>query len=797
MVNVYFFKFNNYFNKKLLRKETILEYGDPLAIIENSNFNKNDGVYAEHVVNAQFIKSNPDYVVTVSENGIILERWFVIECRRTRMGQYKVQLYRDLMADFRNEILSGKCFIQKGFVNATDPLIFNNENMGFNQIKTGEYLLENKIKSPWIILYLARKDGESYKTYEVNFADVAIENTPDWEVETLSDYKYYNWVNSEYQYYDRDSFQFFAEYIFPQIAAYDAQRGLLYAWGLTKYGFNGLFPGTGLSKYPTENGFNENFPVFKDTPRLLQEGYDYYGEFYGRYESDYRIEGWLQISNITSRGMHSSAEILKRENGKLIKENSTGKYYRVSISESGKINANLEFNIEPTSQLGRSYTQIYQDNRVETTGKNLKYKLTPPSGYNAIKLQLVEVGSESSKAIKARISYNRSFTLDAPYEVVGAPLFDLEFTNFSESRLTINHRGDIALQAMQAIANAYAGESGGAYDIQIVPYAPIDTTDLKDLDITNISQVGYPDEITLALLFKFGNSSFIGQINKEGIPLRNDVKLSNELDIYRITSPNGVGDFQFSPTKNGNQIEQFNYSCTLIPYSPFIRVAPNFSGLYGGEFNDYRGLICRGDYSLPIVSSAWEQYKLSNKYYQEIFDRQIENIEVNNKYQRIQEGVGLFTGIAQGALNGVGAGGLVGAIVGGVFSAGGGAADMIINENLRQEQLDYKRDMFGYELGTIKARANTLVRTTAFNEGNKYFPYVEYFTCTAKEEQAFKDKIKYNGMNVGVIGTVRDYLNPDEDLTFIQGEMIEIDIKDNYQIASEIAKILRGGYRIG
>ena len=78
-------------------------------------------------------------------------------------------------------------------------------------------------------------------------------------------------------------------------------------------------------------------------------------------------------------------------------------------------------------------------------------------------------------------------------------------------------------------------------------------------------------------------------------------------------------------------------------------------------------------------------------------------MKVNNRVQRIREITGAALGSAQAGIGGAVSGsmfGPVGAVVGGVASmaasAGGGAADVALNDQLRNEALYYKRDMFGY-----------------------------------------------------------------------------------------------------
>lgn len=275
-----------------------------------------------------------------------------------------------------------------------------------------------------------------------------------------------------------------------------------------------------------------------------------------------------------------------------------------------------------------------------------------------------------------------------------------------------------------------------------------------------------------------------------------DAKVQALCDMYRLVSPNYNGQFEFNPVKN-NGVDYFIVDATYKPYSPYIRVAPNFKGLYGGEFDDARGLICGGDFSLPTLTDQWKQYEINNKNYLNAFNRQIENMEINNKYQRVGEIVGAAAGTVQGvtsgATTGMVAGGAygaaAGAVIGGVVSAAGGVADLAINDRLRNEAIDYTKDQFGYSLGNIRALPLSLSRVSAFNINNKIFPILEYYTCSDVEKQALRDKITYNGMTVMTIGTIAEYIT--EEQTYIKGRVIRLpglDTHTSNEIANEINK---------
>ena len=145
----------------------------------------------------------------------------------------------------------------------------------------------------------------------------------------------------------------------------------------------------------------------------------------------------------------------------------------------------------------------------------------------------------------------------------------------------------------------------------------------------------------------------------------------------------------------------------------------------------------------------------------------------------------------------------VGAAVGGVLSAVGGIADVAISDKLRNEAIDYTKDQFGYKLGNIQALPYTLTKVSSFNSNNKLFPVLEYYTCTDVEKEALANKIAYNGMSVGVIGTINQFVENKwsykgiESKGYIKGKLIRLEtVEDDYHIINAIASELYNGVYI-
>ena len=279
-------------------------------------------------------------------------------------------------------------------------------------------------------------------------------------------------------------------------------------------------------------------------------------------------------------------------------------------------------------------------------------------------------------------------------------------------------------------------------------------------------------------------------------------KLANECDVVRLVSQNYSAIFEFSPAKSGG-VEGFLADCTYKPWAPYIHILPKLKGLYGENFvaiDDARGLICGGDMSLPQLSNEWANYQLQNKTYQEMFDRQIKNMDVQNDVNRqgaIAQAIaapisGAAAGAAAGAQIGGGYGAIAGAAVGFVGGAVTGGVDAANTFRLMEENRQYAIDMYGYNLQNIQAIPTSLTKTSALTYNTRIWPFIEFYTCTDAERNALRDKLKYNGMTVMKIGKLNDYLLGQDN--FYKGQIIRLsDIKVDGHMAFEIYNELNKG----
>ena len=187
---------------------------------------------------------------------------------------------------------------------------------------------------------------------------------------------------------------------------------------------------------------------------------------------------------------------------------------------------------------------------------------------------------------------------------------------------------------------------------------------------------------------------------------------------------------------------------------------------------------------------------MNNKNYQNSFNRQIENMEVNNNIQNIKTATSIATGTIGGIFGGAMSGGIVGGVLGGTASAVGGAIDYALQKASQAEAIDYTKDQFGYSLGNIKARPTSIAKTTAFTYNNKLFPFLEYYTCTDTEKEALENKLKYESMTVMRIGLFGDFWRIDSELRYFKGELIRNDeiAEDNHVFEAIYTEIAKGVY---
>jgi len=809
-MTLYLLNYNNYYNRIVKRLETIKEYEEyVLGSFTGINFNPNDGVTAEQILN--YDGEMPDYCLIADEADNIVSRWFVMESKRLRLGQYRITLLRDVVADWRDEILNAPCFIEKASLGISSPFIFNNEDMTFNQIKQSETKITDNSNTAWYCLYINKNVGE----VSVNIPSGTW--NPDITVSTIENYSNYTYITEDYKgdYINDCLVNFQYRNIFNSVLKPATFR---YGYNLltkapqrpydTRHTYDPLV-GDGIllregvgavsnsndtgGSYLFNNGKFSNYILLLDalTSEMSRSNHDFITDSY------------------SYTGCHSNAtNALLLDNGKIILDQTSGKYYKVNAYETGTEKRHIE--IAAPSGLGNALQTVAANISANNGRSGSPFTMD----YQARLWRIVlEELPDEQKTIT--IKAGRAHCVDAPYDIVMIPkdvVGVMESAVQPVEEIPLTETG-YCQQFINLVQLQIPKED--LYDIQLLPYCPINNLFTYNPGANTASyfaswvleiNVDYSfDEGVLLLYPKFSQFNTYLSGSRYRITIPNDpveFKIFNECNMYRLCSPNYNGQFEFSVAKNKG-LNGFNISCSYKPFQPYIKVAPYYQGLYGQNFNDARGLICGGDFSLAQISTEWQSYERNNKNFQVMFDRQIQNMEVNNSVARKLEKWSVGTGVVSGAVSGAiggsmmggGYAGIAGGIIGGGASLLGGLADIELNEKLRQEAIDYTKDQFGYQLGNIQALPYNLTKVSAQNIDNKIFPFLEAFSCTEEEKEALREKIKYNGMSVGAISTMNAFIQ--QEPSYIKGKIIRLEnIVDDFHITNVIANEINKGVYI-
>lgn len=427
-----------------------------------------------------------------------------------------------------------------------------------------------------------------------------------------------------------------------------------------------------------------------------------------------------------------------------------------------------------------------------------------------INLEVYIAGKTESETVGVRDL--RPGLTDAPYDMFCMPYMNGTLTFKDALGLTtVNITKEMSIAIAQSIALEMGSQN--IYDLQLLPYCPLPGFTKTETGITvkasrylsNLVGTQTSPYSYYQCLFWCQQSHGTKNIVIDDMPSYTNRKIANQCDMYRLVAPNYQGQFEFNLAQNDTPtLPLFNVDYTYMPYNPYIHVNPYFSGLFGDDYNDARGLICGGDYSIAYLSDAWKSYQINNKNYQNIFDRQIQNMSTNYKINSSQKmwesGLGsIGTGIAAGLTIGGPMGALVGAGVGAV-SALGGAADMQYDYDRYAEQKHYATDIHNYQLDNIKAMPYSLAKSTVINENNKEVPILETYTCTEDEKEAVANEIRFSGMTLGVIGKPSKYIKNNwsygtlTDLGYMEANVIRIEgVNDDSYTLNAISEELNKG----
>lgn len=451
-------------------------------------------------------------------------------------------------------------------------------------------------------------------------------------------------------------------------------------------------------------------------------------------------------------------------------------------------------------------------NRAELNKLNgvIRYKevynlLTQSYSYNTLEDFSVSVN-------KAQI--NNGLIIAQPYGIIAMPLFDLRIKTISGF---IDTSGADSQKLFYALINKYSGGSAPfIIDAQIIPYAPTIFNQNRKTD--NGIYVDYSglSDIIATKTDKYNGTPVI-MLNSADINVNRYITLDPYPDIqkeytcrnYRIQSPaqDGAFDFKFYDySRVGDKFIEdgaikgdtyIQIDITLKPFGLYMHASPyvrDNSIVANKEYDDMRGLICgSGIFQSSMTSSAFETYRRENSMFQDIQNRKIESLNINQDVERTSEKMGAVLGTMQATAQGAMSGGAMadfmvmgnnakgaGAIVGAAAAAAAAATTYAIqyqkNEELRARELADAKYFFDASIKTIKNLPNSVNRVSGLNQDilNHFCVYIEVYDCTAEELALYDILASMCGNRLEVNGIISDYLNNGK---FIQAKVFKTGIK--------------------
>lgn len=863
--------FKNYTDRICNRLETVNEYRQyALHELLDIQFNMGDGIRTTQIVNVDLATSG-NYLV-VSENNVVLSRWYIMETDWLRMGQVRLHLKRDVIDDYILDIKDKDFIIKRGLISPDagqelSPEIFNDEAIKVNRVRAGEVLIkENTNSTPYIIAYTDKTTPLKYsysdvydienirKAAELPFGDIpeiaavftstsTQQPTYSYQLKTAISSPIVNvYANAFYDdgYWEMYKYSYRGGSNSITAASPNIRFG---GWQVQNDGSG--YHNSSFSPQPADYLPRSMFSQKNTTPIRLQDIPIYKMEpaefnsacqavLQNRYQPNVNEVPWEEIrealgyyfdpvtNTSTSTGVGQKIWGIRRSatDGTVYYD-----YYRFTITLSQSEEA---YNIN--SNDGAAFNTLY--NNVATVfdpfegqgGGTERSGLLLLGGHETVNISLNYLGNSlnDSKTIEPGVS-ERHPNSSGLYDIIFAPYTNGTINTANSGNVSIT--AEDTLRFFQALAEI---NSAAIYDIQIVPYGPRATEGhnlvYKQLDnLPIVACIGATDRQPLRLdyAFQIPRSALQNGAVKDALTdidvssgttyYYKEQKIHHMTDMFRICDPGYNGVFEFSAAANDG-FDGINVYVNLRPYNPFIHVAPMFGGLYATDDelslfkNDPRGLTCGSNFSVTTKSDAWATYELNNKNYQQMFNRQIQNLEVTHDIQDTQQiwnavsGTlgGAVSGTATGAMSGNPIAAVAGGLVGGIGSAVTGVADYNILQDQQAEQLAYTKDMFNFQLDNIKALPDSITRIGQQSQLFRYFPYIEYYTCTAVEREIVDKYLTYNSMTINAINKLGYYIddfNAQElgIVQFIQAIPIRMNINEATDTANEIGRQLSRG----
>lgn len=850
--NIYLFKRGKYLysNKLYSLKNTLsdlMSQSSEYSLQENVNFEDTNGLTCQLTINVDYDKANDDFLYYNycydNTNGT---HWFITGCSKPRQAQYVYTLVRDVFVDFYDSIINSNAIIKRANqITPVTGLAQYKKTMNLSQIKTREIVLEDGAGKGWIYVYLAKNarltaEDDYFKIPKVQNAwNTTVTLTS--EMMTNLSAKKLLIMNEMYAKFRLRQIESSGRNIFSSQFFYQSSR--------TKCTHNIMTQSSLYSEYYVSGALTEDSVIAS-----------YIGSQYDTYMTHIKATSEYLIDE--------SYNALVGLDGQVVADTS-GKLYTVSVTSYPSPTGS--YTVFGTAEFSKALADNF--NWGIEYGDNPLYFDLQGQAYTITFTLVTEWGSYYYRIPTAWIN-NRVSTVDCLYDIMAFPIECHVITNLlgDSGSIIETKEGNLdtsytdTMNFVQALKTAMGD---AIYDIQWLPYGPFDadttsgtfyynlknkqgysntratfintteTTTKTSGDIssshtgsqTNIVDTEATQVSTTCAAYEGVIQSNVAWINLSSNNYHKTVskkiftnstnyltnRIRNETTFLRLCGPNWNSTFEFRDVYN-NGFNGYIIDMTLKPYNPFVRVQPLFDGLYGSNYNDPRGLILKGDFSIEQTTEAYRNYQLNNRNYDLIFNRNMQSLDLKNSVALRSDAInmgmdamsiitgsisGASSGAVSGAMTGTAIGAGAGAIAGAVTGVVGGVADLVVNNQLRDmnkslrlDQRDAALKQYQYQLGNIVALPDTLTRSSSFDAMYRVYPVLEVYTCSDEEKAQLNLAVQWNGIEINQISTLKEQIEYQSGELFISAELIRYYGDINDQIYAAINERLASGIYI-
>lgn len=741
-----------YYNPKYkYTNRTIIDLTNDSSYKEKDyiNINTQDYVNGNIIYQLEALENIPTYVHDI-DNG---KKWFVTGISQLRTGKYQISLLRDLVSE------SDKWKTEEAYINAgtaTDYNKYKTWSLPFTRTKVKEERLNINGKSSFFVFYT---NTQTINNNEITETDLNLKyesitgiSQIDYEVDKLEDIHGYEYVNGN-------------KYI-----------NWLSDESLVKIRFKGAWPG-----FPFDDRFNYKYknesittytPIYKSDsdinnyvriPSHIGYWEDNEPSFPNNQKADFgtAIKNWTNTYRQTLGTTINTAFINSLDTyvNKAIYDKDTSKIYKLSRNRVlKKYNTEFSKTSSETSTLRSAISQInyeilgempFTDDSVYFDGKWFVFQ----NECYEYEYSLEEIGTVAS------------IDVNLTKDVRKLPKSAVRCVNIvPEENIDINDLSQ-ALMMIQANATNIDNDTGKIIDIQYLPFSVASEANEK-IKINN-------NEV-IAEFLDFDDYYY-------NIDLEDLTNINKETDSITIVSPSRATQYTFNPYNNDGNME-FSVAITIKPYNSMIYVRPSTKGLLMYDFDDKNSMIISEDFSLTKLNSDWANYIYQNRNFENLFDRNIKQMEHTRSWERqVEQAQKLsddWTGRnirAQKVQTYSGNLPVISSIAGAVGAMTGpdqyymqaAQKDREYNEAIYQESLSIARDNFNYQLDNIKSQPIMPSKVTTIDAKFLDGVYLEYYSTNETELSAIEKYYYYNGNRIDDYGTFSKYYG-----NFIRGKII-------------------------